>query len=82
MERRGAVENADARSLDTLIDDLVREGVADPAHIDGMGWSNGAFFSQEYALFRTRTPTPGGHRVAAVVAFGENTMNGWKPVLQ
>jgi hypothetical protein len=36
-----------------------------------MGWSNGAFFSQEYALFRTRRPTPNGHRVAAVVAFGE-----------
>ena len=82
MERRGAVENTDPRSLDTLIDDLVREGVADPARIDRMRWSNGALNSQKYALFRTRTPTPDGHRVAAVVAFGENTMNGWKPVLQ
>jgi poly(3-hydroxybutyrate) depolymerase len=81
MERRGAAENADARSLDTLIDELVRERVAEPARIDRMGWSNGAFFSQEYALFRTCTPTPDGHRVAAVVAFGEKTMNGWKPVL-
>ena len=38
MERRGAVENTDPRSLDTLIDDLVREGVADPARIDRMRW--------------------------------------------
>lgn len=65
----GRVANADARSLDTLIDDLVAAGTVDPKRIFLTGWSNGAFFAQEYALFRARTPTPRGNRVAAVVAF-------------
>ncbi|MBM4378511.1 MAG: hypothetical protein FJ086_04310 [Deltaproteobacteria bacterium] len=65
----GEVDNADARSLDTLVDDLVATGMVDPARIYLAGWSNGAFFAQAYALFRRRTPTPGGNRVAAVVAF-------------
>jgi dienelactone hydrolase len=65
----GSVANADARSLDTMIDDLVATGTVDPTRIYVTGWSNGAFFGQEYALFRRRTPTPGGHRIAAVVAF-------------
>jgi poly(3-hydroxybutyrate) depolymerase len=65
----GAVNNADARSLDTMVDDLVATGTVDPTRIYVTGWSNGAFFGQAYALFRRRTPTPGGHRVAAVVAF-------------
>jgi len=65
----GAVDNADARSLDTMIDELVATGTVDPRRIYLTGWSNGAFFGQEYALFRRRTPTPGGHHIAAVVAF-------------
>lgn len=61
--------NPDFRALDRLIDDLVAEGGIDPRRIYLMGWSNGAFFSQAYGLARHATATPGGNRVAAVIAF-------------
>lgn len=65
----GEVANDDARSLDTLIDRLVATGLVDARRIHLIGWSNGGFFAQEYALFRARTPTPRGHRVASVAVF-------------
>ncbi|MCC7000057.1 MAG: alpha/beta fold hydrolase [Deltaproteobacteria bacterium] len=61
--------NPDFRAIDRLIDDLVAEGGVDPRRIYLLGWSNGAFFSQAYGLARHTTATPGGNRVAAVVAF-------------
>jgi hypothetical protein len=51
------------------VDDLVRTGGVDPRRIYFMGWSNGAFFSQMYVIARQQTPTPGGNRPAAAVAY-------------
>lgn len=61
--------NPDIANVDRLIDDLVSTGNVDPTRIYMMGWSNGAFFSQMYAIARQQTPTPAGNRPAAVVAF-------------
>ena len=61
--------NPDIRSLDALVDLAVETGFADPKRIYLVGWSNGAFFSQLYGIARHTTPTPGGNRVAAVIAF-------------
>ena len=61
--------NPDVENLDALVDELVSTGRVDPQRIYLMGWSNGGFFSQMYAIARNVTPTPGGNRVAAAVAF-------------
>lgn len=61
--------NPDIANVDRLVDDLVRTGRVDPRRIYFMGWSNGAFFSQMYVTARQQTPTPGGNRPAAVVAY-------------
>jgi poly(3-hydroxybutyrate) depolymerase len=61
--------NPDIRSADHLIDTLVAAGGVDPGRIYVAGWSNGGFFAQMYAIARFTTPTPGGHRVAAAVAY-------------
>ncbi len=61
--------NPDIANLDALIDQLVSTGRVDPQRIYVMGWSNGGFFSQLYAIARNVTPTPAGNRVAAAVAF-------------
>jgi poly(3-hydroxybutyrate) depolymerase len=61
--------NPDVANLDALIDRLVAEGHVDPARIFVMGWSNGAFFGQLYAIARHATATPGGSRVAAAAVF-------------
>lgn len=61
--------NPDVANLDALIDRLVAEGHVDPARIFIMGWSNGAFFGQLYAIARHATATPGGSRVAAAAVF-------------
>jgi poly(3-hydroxybutyrate) depolymerase len=61
--------NPDIANLDRLIDDLAATGEVDGRRIYLMGWSNGGFFSQMYGIGRHVTPTPGGNRVAAVVAF-------------
>jgi poly(3-hydroxybutyrate) depolymerase len=61
--------NPDVRSIDALIDGLVAEGYVDPRRIFVAGWSNGAFFAQLYAIARHVTPTPGGNRIAAAIAY-------------
>ncbi len=61
--------NPDVRNLDRLIDELVKTGTVDEQRIFLIGWSNGAFFAQLYGLWRHETPTPDGHRVAAVAVF-------------
>lgn len=61
--------NPDIASADRLIDDIVAEGAVDPRRIYVMGWSNGAFFGQLYAIARHQTSTPGGSRVAAAAVF-------------
>jgi len=61
--------NPDIANVDALIDRMVAEGHVDPARIFIMGWSNGAFFGQLYAIARHTTPTPGGSRVAAAAVF-------------
>ena len=66
---RNFATSPDVRNLDLLIDTLVSEGGVDPRRIYLTGWSNGAFFSQLYALIRHQTPTPGGNRIAAVAVF-------------
>lgn len=57
----------DVRNLDRLIDELVAEGGIDPKRIYLAGWSNGGFFSEEYAIARHATATPGGNRIAAAL---------------
>jgi pimeloyl-ACP methyl ester carboxylesterase len=61
--------NPDVANVDALIDRIVAEGHVDPARIYLMGWSNGAFFGQLYAIARHTTSTPGGSRVAAAAVF-------------
>jgi hypothetical protein len=60
----------DIRSADRLIDDLVATGAIDRSRIYVAGWSNGAYFSELYAIARFTTPTPGGNHVASAVAYG------------
>ncbi|MDA8138185.1 MAG: hypothetical protein M0036_05960 [Desulfobacteraceae bacterium] len=61
--------NPDIANADALIDDLVASGSVDLNRIYVMGWSNGGFFSQLYAIARHGTATPGGHRVASAAVF-------------
>lgn len=61
--------NPDVRSADQLIDDLVATGTVDPARIYVAGWSNGAYFSEMYAIARNVTPTPRGNHIAAAISY-------------
>jgi predicted esterase len=61
--------NPDFRAADELIDTLVAEGGIDTQRIFVTGWSNGAFFAQEYAIGRYATRTPGGNRVAGAAVY-------------
>ena len=61
--------NPDIANVDALIDALLQEGIVDPDRIYVVGWSNGAFFSQLYAIARHTTPTAGGNRVASAAVF-------------
>ncbi|MEM6993584.1 MAG: hypothetical protein AAF721_23930 [Myxococcota bacterium] len=61
--------NPDIVAADALIDALVDEGVVDTNRIHIVGWSNGAFFGQLYAVARHDTPTAGGNRVASAAVF-------------
>src|SRR5262249_45565813 len=61
--------NPDFRNLHRFIDATVAAGGVDRQRIYVMGWSNGAFFGQEYAIARHDQPTPGGNRIAAAVAY-------------
>lgn len=60
--------NPDVRSMDMLVDWAVEAG-GDPSRIYLMGYSNGGFFAQQYGIARHTTRTPGGNRVAAVIAY-------------
>jgi poly(3-hydroxybutyrate) depolymerase len=64
-----APTNPDVRAFDRLIDTLVAAGGIDTTRVYLAGWSNGAFFAQMYGILRHTTPTAGGNRVAAVVAY-------------
>ena len=66
---RSPSANPDIANADALIDALVAENLVDPNRIYVAGWSNGAFFSQLYAIARHDTATPGGSRVAAAAVF-------------
>jgi dienelactone hydrolase len=61
--------NPDVRHTDRMIDEAVATGVVDPKRIYVIGWSNSGFFAQAYGVVRHATPTPGGNRVAAVIAY-------------
>jgi len=63
--------NPDIANVDRIIDTLVAEGSVDPTQIYVVGWSNGGFFSQLYAIARhgSQQATPEGNRIAAAVAF-------------
>jgi poly(3-hydroxybutyrate) depolymerase len=61
--------NPDVRNADRLIDDLVAEGGVDESRIFVMGWSNGGWFGEAYAIARFASPTPGGHFVAGVAVY-------------
>jgi pimeloyl-ACP methyl ester carboxylesterase len=61
--------NPDVAFLDDLIDELAADPSVDRRRIYVMGWSNGGFFGQMYAIARHERPTPGGNRVAAAAVF-------------
>lgn len=61
--------NLDIANADAFIDAVVASGRIDPSRIYAMGWSNGGFFAQLYAIARHDTATPGGHRVAAAAIY-------------
>ena len=74
--------NPDIANVDELIDAIVQEGIVDTNRIYVVGWSNGGFFSQLYAIARHSTPTVGGNRVAAAAVFGTASPFGdvsWDP---
>jgi predicted esterase len=64
-----AADNPDVRALDHLIDAEVAIGGVDPTRIYVMGWSNGAFFAEQYAFYRHVQPTAGGNRIAAAAVY-------------
>ncbi len=61
--------NRDVANVDRLIDEAVSAGDVDESRIYLMGWSNGGFFGQMYAISRHDTPTAGGNRVAGIALF-------------
>jgi predicted esterase len=61
--------NPDVNFIDSLIDDYVARGLADPQQIYIIGWSAGAEFTIFYATIRHETATPGGNRLASAVSF-------------
>jgi poly(3-hydroxybutyrate) depolymerase len=74
--------NPDIANVDALIDAIVLEGIVDTNRIYVAGWSNGAFFSQLYAIARNTTPTAGGNRVASATVFAAASPFGdisWNP---
>ena len=61
--------NPDVAALDALIDELMETGTVDANRIYIMGWSNGAFYGQLYAIARHLETTPAGNRVAAAAVY-------------
>jgi poly(3-hydroxybutyrate) depolymerase len=79
--------NPDIRAVDHLIDDLVAQGGIDTHQIYIVGWSNGAFFAQLYAIARYGASTTGGHHIAASAAYAggspfENLTDSQQPSCQ
>lgn len=62
-------KNPDIAYADHLIDHLVSQGGIDRSRIYVMGWSNGAMFSQMYAILRHEVATAGGNKVAAASVY-------------
>jgi poly(3-hydroxybutyrate) depolymerase len=64
--------NPDVALADAIIDAEVQRGTVDPSRIFVMGWSNGGFFGQMYAVARSAkrgAATPGGNFVAAASVY-------------
>jgi len=61
--------NPDIANADAIIDAIVQEGIVDPSRIYVMGWSNGGFFAQLYAIARHDNATTEGNHVAACAVF-------------
>lgn len=64
--------NPDVALADAIIDAEVARGTVDRNRVFIMGWSNGGFFGQMYAIARSAgrsTPTPGGNFVAAASVY-------------
>ena len=61
--------NPDIANVDRIVDQLSASGAVDRSRIYLMGWSNGGYFGQMYAIARHARPTPGGNRVAAAAVF-------------
>jgi pimeloyl-ACP methyl ester carboxylesterase len=61
--------NPDFQSLDHIIDTLVAGERIDTQRIYLIGWGEGGFFAEEYAIVRNVTATPGGNRVAAAAVY-------------
>ena len=64
--------NPDVALADAIIDAEVQRGTVDPSRIFVMGWSNGGFFGQMYAVARNAkrgAATPGGNFVAAASVY-------------
>jgi hypothetical protein len=61
--------NPDFIAVDHLVDTLVAKGDVDVQRIYVMGWGDGAFFGQAYAILRNVLATPGGHRIAAAAVY-------------
>ena len=75
--------NPDIANADQVIDTLAAQGIIDVNKIYVMGWSNGAFFAQMYAIARHETPTRGGYHVAAGSVFAGGDPFGdirWDPL--
>jgi len=66
---RDFARNPDFESVDHVVDTLVAGGKIDTARIYVMGWGEGAFFAEAYAIVRNVTATPGGSRVAAAAVY-------------
>ncbi len=62
--------NPDIKNADLWIERMVDEGIVDTNRVYAMGWSNGGFFTQLYAIARHETGTPNlDVNIAAAVAF-------------
>ncbi|NOX49644.1 MAG: hypothetical protein GXP16_03795 [Gammaproteobacteria bacterium] len=61
--------NPDIANADAFIDAVVQEGIVNTDRIYTMGWSNGAFFAQLYAISRHTATTPSGNRIASASVF-------------
>lgn len=61
--------SSDVALADAIVDEMVGSGRVDARRVFVMGWSEGGFFAELYAIARHETATPGGHRVAAAAVY-------------